>query len=931
MKLQGGEKEKMMYDENPISDKVRFIDNKIYTPADTTKIEKAIDLMTELENVTKSNLDTSTKQIKIMELQNQIKQTGFKLSLDELKQLETLLDRRQRDIVLQKEKNLELKSERLIQKAVTDEIINQTKYYTQMTEVEKNRIKDMVANTALVKDMQAKWKAQDGRNVFFGNNYTKFYANYVQKRIDAEEKQKQEDEEKKKKKDEEEKVQKQKEASLKNFKSSVKNSTLDFFKGNFNTGLKNQTNTFNDTFSNIAARTGTTENGYLTAQGGLNTVLSYRGLDDNIKASDIMKTWNTLATNGINVDLNTDKGRAEATSRAIELAINKTVVPYLDTNSSNFQQLVDFYPSLQMQIRGIGRATTEISGSSVYANKYLQDMINSLSPMSKLAETQIGIQYAKTIGTYESLRSQGISELAIGDYYAMAKSIQNDPSKALTSGNLTQRLATANLIASGADLKDISQVNAANLRSGKFLSGLVPGGNLDSLYAGALNLGGNVSSILEIKGANIEDALRKGSKTGALASIKGKGIVDDFSKGNLQTAKTKQETALENMTTQFAIMGERLGAIGNLVDKGLKDIITLLKTQIGGNLLSFFGKNGTMSNAVEKGAKASSGLLGTVASGITIGAFTSVAAVGIASIITASRHQDDQLAIKNNRSSTLDTLKGTAFENDTGRADVLNYVKSTGSVDNPNSGTFWSNFGSNLAGGVNQLVAWTNVFNKQKDPTKYNAENWRNFISTRRGVFDSKELQTLVYVYAMALRHLGQWQVVSQLFGSLSEDSIVNWMNSYAKQGKIAELMTAVNWASNVMTSMNLKPVDVNGNEFNGDIGFNHWTEGQGFAKYHRQGLDSVPYDEYPAMLHKDEAVLTSDTAGQLRRLIGVYRETQNQAVSFDAIIQNQTNILVDKLNQVIDVLRTGNIPDINPDDRITDRMRSLKSTYALI
>lgn len=924
---EGGEKKEMMYDENPISDKVRFTDNKIYTPADTTKIEKAIDLMTELEKVTKSNLDNSTKQIRIMELQNQIKQTGFKLSLEELKQLESMLDRRQRDIVLQNEKIHALKSERLIQKAVTDEIINQTKHYTQMTEVEKNRIKDMVANTALVKNMQAKWKAQDSRNVFFGDDYTKFYTDYVQAKIKKEEEDLQKEEDKKKQKEE----QKKKEEAVKKFKSSIVNDTFSFLGGEFKTGFKNQTNTFNDTFSNIAARTGTTENGYLTAQGGLNTVLSYRGLDDNIKASDIMKTWNTLATNGINVDLNTDKGRAEATSRAIELAINKTVVPYLDTNSSNFQQLVDFYPSLQMQIRGIGRATTEISGSSVYANKYLQDMINSLSPMSKLAETQIGIQYAKTIGTYESLRSQGISETAIGDYYAMAKAIQNDPSKALTSGNLTQRLATANLIASGADLKDISQVNAANLRSGKFLSGLVPGGNLDSLYAGALNLGGNVSSILEIKGANIEDALRKGSKTGALASIKGKGIVDDFSKGNLQTAKTKQETALENMTTQFAIMGERLGAIGDLVDKGLKDIITLLKTQIGGNIISFFGKNGTMSNAVEKGAKASSGLLSNVAGGITIGAFTAAAALGIASIITASRHQDDQLAIKNNRSSTLDTLKGTAFENDTGRADVLNYVKSTGSVDNPNSGTFWSNFGSNLAGGVNQLVAWTNVFNKQKDPTKYNAENWRNFISTKRGVFDSKELQTLVYVYAMALRHLGQWQVVSQLFGSLSEDSIVNWMNSYAKQGKTAELMTAVNWASNVMTSMNLKPVDVNGNEFNGDIGFNHWSEGQGFAKYHRQGLDSVPYDEYPAMLHKDEAVLTSDTAGQLRRLIGVYRETQNQAVSFDAIIQNQTNILVDKLNQVIDVLRTGNIPDINTDDRITDRMRSLKSTYALI
>lgn len=68
----------------------------------------------------------------------------------------------------------------------------------------------------------------------------------------------------------------------------------------------------------------------------------------------------------------------------------------------------------------------------------------------------------------------------------------------------------------------------------------------------------------------------------------------------------------------------------------------------------------------------------------------------------------------------------------------------------------------------------------------------------------------------------------------------------------------------------------------------------------HRYGLDSVPYDNYPALLHEGEAVLTASTANTLRNLLDEYQQTSTQAVNFDTIIQTQTSALISKMEEII-------------------------------
>ena len=101
------------------------------------------------------------------------------------------------------------------------------------------------------------------------------------------------------------------------------------------------------------------------------------------------------------------------------------------------------------------------------------------------------------------------------------------------------------------------------------------------------------------------------------------------------------------------------------------------------------------------------------------------------------------------------------------------------------------------------------------------------------------------------------------------------------------------------------------------------------FDNYHRQGLDYVPEDNYPALLHQGEAVLTASTANELRTLVDEYRNTNKESISFETIIQNQTSSLINKMDEMLQFMRstTG---VTNTDWRngfITNSMKYVKST----
>ena len=102
----------------------------------------------------------------------------------------------------------------------------------------------------------------------------------------------------------------------------------------------------------------------------------------------------------------------------------------------------------------------------------------------------------------------------------------------------------------------------------------------------------------------------------------------------------------------------------------------------------------------------------------------------------------------------------------------------------------------------------------------------------------------------------------------------------------------------------------------------------------HRYGLSAVPYDEYPALLHQGEAVLTATTAAELRNLLEEYRQTSQQSVNFDNIIQTQTSALVNKIDEVIKTIEHNKIGTFNNTDSmhksrelLADSMRYMKST----
>lgn len=71
------------------------------------------------------------------------------------------------------------------------------------------------------------------------------------------------------------------------------------------------------------------------------------------------------------------------------------------------------------------------------------------------------------------------------------------------------------------------------------------------------------------------------------------------------------------------------------------------------------------------------------------------------------------------------------------------------------------------------------------------------------------------------------------------------------------------------------------------------------FGLSYRVGTDNIPYDNYPALLHEGEAVLTASTANDLRGLIDEYRETKSNNIRITQAIENQTEALIAKLDAI--------------------------------
>lgn len=690
------------------------------------------------------------------------------------------------------------------------------------------------------------------------------------------------------------------------FMSAVKT-----FGGMFTEGKNKQVNTYENTFTGIAARTGYSRSEYYTQQAQTNNQLGDLGLRDNIRTSEVQQMWSTLTSEGLSIE--------DSIANAFDTVISSKVVPYLNTSTAQFQFLVDQQPNLMTQVRGIGRTTMEISGSATFATKYLQDMIDTIAPMASLAENELGLQFAQVSGAYESLRAKGLNDAQIGEMYKASASVYNNPYQALKSGSLDEKMAVANVIQTGGDLRDFSDVNTSMMSSQNFVANLVPEGNLSPLYSGLLVSEGKLSGTTALGVAlnegnyDMEQAISDGIKASNMVDDMGNKVTEEFRNGDYQTNKERQAITMENLSNELATMQQFMGGWYDVIVTAIKGVAGMIAASVVGK--------GIGALAGSAGGGTGTGLLAAVGSnGLAIGSFAAAAGIVLTGIISDGIVQG--YADNMNKNQNYYETKGEFDQfirtdssgNEIPLSEGAKSLLSTGMDTEGNEG-----WGANIALGfdfinsykTNNLMGW-GVSRKDR-----NQASWEYTVGALRGEdLSAQDFAKAALAWLMIADASG---VISDIDG-WSTDSIKDAFKSIYENDE-----DAANWVNKIKEWGQFKNP-----QMSTDFGKNmEYVVPSNFDNYHRQGLDYVPEDNYPALLHQGEAVLTASTANELRTLVDEYRNTNKESISFETIIQNQTSSLISKMDEMLQFMRstTGTTTTDWRNGFITNSMKYVKST----
>lgn len=393
-------------------------------------------------------------------------------------------------------------------------------------------------------------------------------------------------------------------------------------------GISNQTNAYESTFTNIAVRSGMTNSQYRTYQGNLagiggGTIGDYY---DNIRTSDIQNQMNNLAN--IGADSNT------ILARSMEDVITKTIVPYLDTSSVIWSQLSATIPNIDKQVRGINSANQKIVGNNYTTEKILNDMLYQVQPMGELAVEQLGKSSGQLSAITNQLMAKGFNE---EDAYQIAKeqfNMRYRGASILQNGTVREQMQLINVLDKGQNINDLSQsadIAGTQLESDLSLANILPKmgestiGNVLAT-AGGDNLGFNGTRLMSTQNLTykeIETIVKKANDVGALTDEEAEKMAKKLANGDLQTKKTKQDIAMENITNDLDTIIEDLGYTADIIKTAIEAIGTLLLGKFilgldGGILGKGIGKLAGIGSGAGAGILAAGGgiALGLTAAGI---------------------------------------------------------------------------------------------------------------------------------------------------------------------------------------------------------------------------------------------------------------------------------------------------------------------------
>lgn len=638
-------------------------------------------------------------------------------------------------------------------------------------------------------------------------------------------------------------------------------------------------------------------------------------LRDNVRTSEVLDKAGELAKMG------TGYSEAELYTQAIDNIVTQKIVPYLDTSSATWERLVSAQPDLQKNIRGINATNLEIAGNNYITKQLLDKIIYDMQPMTAVAENDLAMSASGASATINSIMEanpQMTEEQAIALYQELYKQ-QYRGADILTGGSVSEKLAyyrnlDTNIYASEnvpeaigniAQTKmDIAKISGATYNS-------TGGGLTQSIVGNALGMSGEDMMTYHYM---TQDSLNKAINDGNTAQTKYKQKADketqNFIKGLYQTTEEKQEIYMENLTNEVNFISQSLGHWGELIWTAVKGV--------GGAIAATVVGKGIAALAGSAGGGVGTGLLAS-GGGLALGAFA-----GAGAMILASAVSDGIIMSKADNMG-----KNVNYYEKTEGFDDYNIKDSSGNVipvsdaakeliangKDYAGGKGWGGYITDALGiwseyKANPLMGWGVSLEDRNQAAFAKTLNLINASSLGEQDIAKATLAWLMIADAMDVEdHIG-W----------SHDKIKEaYPFIYSDDGDAAYWVDKIrNWGGAYLPQMTTKTGD--------NLTYVYPTD---FSQYHRLGLNKVPYDNYPALLHEGEAVLTASTANELRNLVVEYRESNNIGASLDAIISNQTAILVTKFDEVIRTLQNLNsaTTSSNWGSQVRNNMRTMTNT----
>lgn len=732
----------------------------------------------------------------------------------------------------------------------------------------------------------------------------------------------------------------------------------------FKNGLSHQKDVYGSTFEPISVRNGTTRGQYYAAQSELGGFgknrLAEMGLNDNIATSDVQKMWAKMAENGIKIDMSTEESRAEVSAKAIDLVLTNKIVPFLDTSSESVQLLNErLGDSFVKQIRGISQASLEVAGNNVGTSKVLNELIDLVQPMSDEAlsnlakgSTELTALYNRLIAPKED-GGYGYSTSQANDIIKTIYKSQAYNNQMLKSGNLKEQLFALNLLENNINTNDLSQLNnaaGAYINTKNYLASWFPSVNGSAMNQLIANEGKDAVGLswedlqayekYKESGVSVADLVSSTEFTDEDIKKWASYKTDQYGSGNNQTNQTLQDITVENLANELAVGEQWMGHWTSIIETAIKGIGTILLTKIVGGVIGkgIGALTGLGTTTLSRGSGLGSllGKAGPIAGGVATVAATVGAELLVMKAMSDYNDKEKENARKyadENIDYYLDKREGTTHEDDTTVAhnDAEGfYMGGTGKIATDDYADIFRSWKHDTAGGFQYW--WQKMFHpdKVKEPKEYNKWRIDDFLNYYGSLYNNEEDRAKVaFGMSAVLYAIGVGDSAKEYFG-VSRDDVINYMNAEYDAGTIDNV-------SNYISSYGLGRgfVDKSGHEVDTNTisnTINGWfnTEDNHF---HRQGLNMVPVDNYPAILHQGEAILTAATANELRNLLDEYRNTSRQSVQFDIIIQNQTTALVNKMDEIVRAIN-NNTPMFPTTDRaenarkiIQNSMTKLKST----